>query len=131
MSIVVVSANRLWPITLLNDYFQVDTGNLNSWSVEVCYQQATLSVENFSISNLAIYPNPNNQNVLGVSLNKEATEGNINMFNLQGQLISAQAIVAENGTKQFNLNIEQLGTGVYFIEFYFNGKKEVKRLVKL
>ena len=69
--------------------------------------------------------------MLGVILNTEITEGNINMFNIQGQLISSQAIVAENGTKQFTLNVEHLGTGVYFIEFNFNGNKEVKRLVKL
>jgi phosphatidylserine/phosphatidylglycerophosphate/cardiolipin synthase-like enzyme len=90
----------------------------------------TITPQNAS-NEITIYPNPNIQNVLGVSLNKEVTEGSINMFNLQGQLISSQAIVAQNGTKQFNLNIEQLGTGVYFIEFNFNGNKEVKRLVKL
>jgi phosphatidylserine/phosphatidylglycerophosphate/cardiolipin synthase-like enzyme len=90
----------------------------------------TITPQNSS-NEITIYPNPNNQNVLGVSLNKEVIEGSINMFNLQGQLISSQAIVAENGTKQFNLNIEHLGTGVYFIEFNLNGNREVKRLVKL
>jgi phosphatidylserine/phosphatidylglycerophosphate/cardiolipin synthase-like enzyme len=90
----------------------------------------TITPQNTS-NEITIYPNPNNQNVLGVSLNKEVNEGSINMFNLQGQLISSQAIVAQNGTKQFNLNIQHLGTGVYFIEFNFNGNKEVKRLVKL
>jgi len=90
----------------------------------------TVTPQNAS-NEITIYPNPNNQNVLGVSLNKEVNEGSINMFNLQGQLISSQAIVAQNGTKQFTLNVEHLGTGVYFIEFNFNGNKEVKRLVRL
>jgi outer membrane receptor for monomeric catechols len=84
-----------------------------------------------ALNEISIYPNPNNQNVLSVSLNKEVNKGSISMFNLQGQLISSQAIVAENGTKHFTLSVEHLGTGVYFIEFNFNGNKEVKRLVKL
>ena len=83
-------------------------------------------------NNISIYPNPNNQNILGVSLKKVANEGTIHIVNIQGQLISPETlVVTQNTTKQFNLNIEHLGTGVYFIEFNFNGIKEVKRLVKL
>jgi PKD repeat protein len=104
--------------------------SLNSDS-EVINVLSTNGVNELNFKEISIYPNPNNQNVLSVSLNKEVNKGSISMFNLQGQLISSQAIVAENGTKHFTLNVEHLGTGVYFIEFNFNGNKEVKRLVKL
>jgi phosphatidylserine/phosphatidylglycerophosphate/cardiolipin synthase-like enzyme len=90
----------------------------------------TITPQNSS-NKISIYPNPNNQNILWVSLNNEVTHGNITMYNLQGQLISSQTLAAQNGTKEFNLSIEHLSTGVYFIEFYLDGNKEVKRLVKL
>jgi phosphatidylserine/phosphatidylglycerophosphate/cardiolipin synthase-like enzyme/DNA/RNA endonuclease YhcR with UshA esterase domain len=89
----------------------------------------TITSQNTS-NEINIYPNPNNQNILGVSINKEVANVSINMFDLQGQLISDQTVSAY-GAKQFNLNIEHLGAGIYFIEFNFNGKKELKRLVKL
>jgi phosphatidylserine/phosphatidylglycerophosphate/cardiolipin synthase-like enzyme/DNA/RNA endonuclease YhcR with UshA esterase domain len=89
----------------------------------------TITPQN-AFNEINIYPNPNNQNILGVSINKEVANVSINMFDLQGQLISDQTVSAY-GAKQFNLNIEHLGAGIYFIEFNFNGKKELKRLVKL
>lgn len=55
------STNGNWTLTI-NDFFQGDIGNLNSWSVEVCYLQASLITDSFGLHDFKLFPNPNNGN---------------------------------------------------------------------
>ena len=121
------STNGTWSL-LLNDYFQVDTGNLNSWSVEVCYQQATLSVENFSISNLAIYPNPNNGNFNIQFTSNSSNEINVGVHDMRGREIFAKKY-SNNGLFNENLQLSNVQSGIYLVTIQDGSSKVTKKIV--
>ena len=121
------STNGTWSL-LLNDYFQVDTGNLNSWSVEVCYQQATLSVENFSISNLAIYPNPNNGNFNIQFTSNSSNEINVGVHDMRGREIFAEKY-SNNGLFNENLQLNNAQSGIYLVTIQDGSSKVTKKIV--
>ena len=52
------SALGNWTLNV-SDNAGIDTGTIDSWSLEVCGEQ-TLAVESISDANFAVYPNPNN-----------------------------------------------------------------------
>jgi subtilisin-like proprotein convertase family protein len=121
------STNGTWSL-LLNDYFQVDTGNLNSWSVEVCYQQATLSVENFSISNLAIYPNPNNGKFNIQFTSNSSNEINVGVHDMRGREIFTKKY-SNNGLFNENLQLSNAQSGIYLVTIQDGSSKVTKKIV--
>jgi subtilisin-like proprotein convertase family protein len=113
---------------LLNDYFQGDTGNLNSWSIEVCYQQATLSNENFSINNLAIYPNPNNGNFNIQFTSNSSNEINVGVHDMRGREIFAKKY-SNNGLFNENLQLSNVQSGIYLVTIQDGSSKVTKKIV--
>ena len=121
------STNGTWGL-LLNDYFQIDTGSLNSWSVEVCYQQATLSEENFSISNLAIYPNPNNGNFNIQFTSNSSNEINVGVHDMRGREIFTNKY-SNNGLFNENLQLSNVQSGIYLVTIQDGSSKVTKKIV--
>ncbi|MBP6038695.1 MAG: T9SS type A sorting domain-containing protein [Flavobacterium sp.] len=121
------STNGTWGL-LLNDYFQIDTGSLNSWSVEVCYQQATLSEENFSISNLAIYPNPNNGNFNIQFTSNSSNEINVGVHDMRGREIFTNKY-SNNGLFNENLQLSNAQSGIYLVTIQDGSSKVTKKIV--
>ena len=113
---------------MLNDYFQEDTGSLNSWSVEVCYQQATLSEENFSISNLAIYPNPNNGNFNIQFTSNSSNEINVGVHDMRGREIFTNKY-SNNGLFNENLQLSNVQSGIYLVTIQDGSSKISKKIV--
>jgi subtilisin-like proprotein convertase family protein len=121
------TTNGNWSLTI-NDYFQGDIGTLNSWSVEVCYVQATLTSENFGLENFTLYPNPNNGNF---NIQFTSTSGNeikVNVHDVRGREIYAKSFT-NNGLFNENLQLDTVQSGVYLVTVQDGSRKEVKKIV--
>lgn len=84
------------------------------------FQNNTMSIAENSLEAFNIYPNPANT-VIHISRN--ITVEKVDMYNIYGQHVLSQ-------TKNANhVMVENLDTGVYLMTVYFNGKKEVKKVI--
>lgn len=82
-----------------------------------------LSVSQFTIEGLRVYPNPADD-VITIS-SKEAISG-VKIYNMLGQLV----LTANPGTDAAQINIAQIDAGTYAAEVTANGQKEVVKIIK-
>lgn len=121
------TTNGNWSLTM-NDYFQGDIGTLNSWSVEVCYIQATLTSENFGLENFTLYPNPNNGS-FNIQFNSNTgNEIKVNVHDVRGREIFAKSY-NNNGLFNESLELNNVQSGVYLVTVQDGARKEVKKIV--
>lgn len=121
------NTNGNWSLTI-NDYFQGDTGTLNSWSVEVCYIQATLDSESFGLDNFTLYPNPNNGNFTIQFNSNTGNEIKVNVHDVRGREIFAKSY-NNNGLFNESLELNNVQSGVYLVTVQDGARKEVKKIV--
>ncbi len=72
----------------------------------------------------SIYPNPT-ENFLTIEFENEKAE-NIRIFNVLGELVYTTNTI----DTKLVIDVAEFATGTYFVEFQFNGFREVKKLVK-
>lgn len=121
------TTNGNWSLTI-NDYFQGDIGTLNSWSVEVCYVQATLTSENFGLENFTLYPNPNNGNFNIQFTSNSGNEIKVNVHDIRGREIYSKSYT-NNGLFNENLQLNNVQSGVYLVTVEDGSIKETKKIV--
>ena len=121
------NTNGNWSLTM-NDYFQGDIGTLNSWSVEVCYVQATLKSESFGLENFTLYPNPNNGNFNIQFTSTSSDEIKVNVHDIRGREIYSKSYT-NNGLFNENLQLSNVQSGVYLVTVQDGARKEVKKIV--
>lgn len=121
------ASNGNWQL-LINDYFQGDTGNLNSWSVEVCYQTAVLGTERFGLQDFMIFPNPNNGNFNVQFKSATGNDIKVNVHDIRGREILNQSF---QNTGLFNQNVElrNVQTGIYIVTVQDGDRKEIQKIV--
>ncbi|MAB48844.1 MAG: internalin [Flavobacteriaceae bacterium] len=94
----------------------------NMYSTSV---QENLSVNDFELNDVVLFPNPvNNQLYIKSKLNIDT----IKIFDINGRLIQNKTMNDSN--VQNEVSVLALKSGVYFIEVYSNGQKEVLRFIK-
>ncbi len=94
----------------------------NMYSTSV---QENLSVNDFELNDVVLFPNPvNNQLYIKSNLNIDT----IKIFDINGRLIQNKTMNDSN--VQNEVSVSALKSGVYFIEVYSNGQKEVLRFIK-
>jgi len=104
-----------------------DGGSLVSWSLDVCAVGPELGTKSNSISNFAVYPNPNSGS-FNIRFDNDATSAvNVAVYDLRGRQIYAnnfqqKAVFDEN----INLNVE---AGIYMITVKNGDKQEVRKIV--
>ena len=121
------NSNGVWTLWA-NDNYNGDNGTINNWSIEVCYQQATLLEENFSISNLAIYPNPNNGNFNIQFTSNSSNEINVGVHDMRGREIFAKKY-SNNGLFNENLQLSNVQSGIYLVTIQDGSSKVTKKIV--
>jgi len=113
---------------LVNDFFLGDTGNLNSWSVEICYTSAVLSTQNFSLKDFKIYPNPNNGNFNIQFDSQSGNEIKVGVHDIRGRQIFNQSF-ENTGLFNQNLELNDIQSGVYMVTVQDGDKKETRKIV--
>ena len=78
---------------------------------------------------VTIYPNPANESTtLSLNLNN-ASNVEMKLVNVSGQVLSSSNFSVLSGIHNFNLNTSNYDSGIYFIELTINGTKVAKRLM--
>jgi len=67
---------------------------------------------------------------VGIRL-KKATEVNIEVINLYGQTVLTIKLTGKTGDNQFEISLENLPNGVYFIKADVAGKQTQTKVVKM
>lgn len=117
----------VWTLTV-TDAYNSDGGTINNWGLTFCSPTAPLDVAANELSDLAIYPNPNNGN-FNVKFKNTATDlVDITIYDMSGRIIFSKNY---NSNGDFNENI-QLGnvqTGVYLLSIFDGERKQVQRII--
>ncbi len=109
-----------------NNVITVDYDNcdlMQTWS----FIEETLSVQEVEENNLSIFPNPVKQ-TFSVKGLKQSGWLEFEIFNLNGQLVDANKVYAEQGFAE--VNAQDLRSGVYLIILKYNDKISVLKLIK-
>lgn len=113
-----------WTLTVTDNNIN-NTGTLVSWGVDF---GCTLGTNEFGITDLAIYPNPNRGNFNIQFENPTSNEIKVNVFDMRGRKIfenkySSQAVFNEN------IQLNNAQAGVYLVSVTDGNQKLVKRIV--
>lgn len=78
-------------------------------------------------SNISIYPNPTNGQLVVISLQSSVNAASIKLINLTGQTVLEKQ---NQSGKQFSIDLSVLPSGIYFVEVNENEKVRRGKLVK-
>lgn len=110
----------------VTDFFNGDTGTLNSWAVNF---GCVLSNEDFSNSQpLVVFPNPSKGNFTVRFDNPLDEQVNISVIDMRGRTIFENNYEAGSTFNQ-EIQLENAQSGVYLLNFTNGDRKEVKRIV--
>jgi len=102
-------------------YLEVDTFELSSTSTSINNNNLDLK--------FSIYPNPANNNLTLDFTSENSNKSILSITNIIGEKIKESQINTVAGINTFNLNLEGINNGVYFINLINNSSKSTKKLV--
>jgi len=112
-----VSENSLgaWKLKVVDDADQ-DTGNLESWSLELCTSEPSLAVNNYVFDNFKVYPNPSS-GIFNIEFTSKSTSNvSITVFDLLGRKIMQKEYIKSNPVFKDALNINHISSGLYILQ---------------
>lgn len=113
---------------LAADFWNVDTGTVNSWSVQVCTQTVTLSNPDFGLVDLVVFPNPNRGNFTVKFDNHSNLNVNIQVTDIQGRSVYQNQFAAQD-LFQKEIQLPNVPTGVYMVKVSNGEFQEVKKIL--
>ena len=123
-----LASEGTWTLSVA-DYWNIDTGTINSWSIEVCSQSVTpLAAVSFGLTNFTLYPNPNNGNFTIQFSSESSNDVNIKVHDLRGRQVFAKSF-QNNGLFNQELNLNNTASGIYLVTVQDGNKKEVKKII--
>jgi hypothetical protein len=87
-----------------------------------------LSSESYEISDLVLYPNPNNGNFNIQFTSNSSNEINVGVHDMRGREIFAKKY-SNNGLFNENLQLNNAQSGIYLVTIQDGSRKEVKKIV--
>jgi subtilisin-like proprotein convertase family protein len=110
------------------DFFQGDTGTINSWSIEICTTRVVpLSTESFVNADFNIYPNPSNGQITIESPLFEQNNFQIRLFDISGKQITTQELAKRKSNILDFSNL--LSSGIYLLQIESESTSSVHKLV--
>jgi len=80
------------------------------------------------LSNVAVYPNPAKDNINLSFVNENAENASYQMVNVIGQTIRTQNIPSVKGETLYNVNLNGIESGIYFIKLSVGNKTSVTKI---
>ena len=109
------------------DFYNGDTGTVNSWSLNVCYL-VDLSAQQFELNDLTIVPNPNSGN-FNVKFNSTSeNDVLINVYDISGRQIFAKSYPNQSVFAQ-NIQLDNVQAGVYLVNIQDGNQKSVRKII--
>jgi uncharacterized repeat protein (TIGR01451 family) len=88
---------------------------------------AQLANDQFSSTNLSVYPNPANE-IITIQLNSNSFIKQIQLIDMLGRVIKKESYSSSNYSEVMNL--KEVGSGTYFVEVTTDSnKKEIKKII--
>jgi len=116
-----------WVLTI-TDNANPSGGNLTGWDLEVCTWQAPLGMEENTINNFEIYPNPN-KGVFNIKMNTTfESEVDIIVYDIRGRRVYNMHYESSTNFKE-EVKLNSVQSGLYFIEVNNGSKKIVKKII--
>ena len=124
-SFVGENINGDWTLTV-QDFFNGDGGSVDVFGLEICYDN-NLSIENQVLSQFSLYPNPSSGRV-EVTFNQSLGQDvNVEIFDLNGRILKTFEV--KNSSNNFNFNLNDLSSGIYFVKLKTQNAQAVKKLI--
>ncbi len=90
-------------------------------------RQQSLGTENFELTGVTLYPNPNN-GVFNLSLNAASGNVKVEVFDTRGRLILNKSI-SGNGMVNETINLQDVQSGIYFVNIQDGSRKITKKII--
>ncbi|WP_432672260.1 reprolysin-like metallopeptidase [Flavobacterium sp. SM2513] len=117
----------VWTLTV-TDAVNEDGGTINNWGISFCSSSAPLEVAKNQLSDLMVYPNPNNGN-FNVQFKNAATDTvELNIYDMSGRIIFKRAY-SNQGDFNENVQLNMIQSGVYLISIFDGERTQVKRII--
>ncbi|MFM9987368.1 reprolysin-like metallopeptidase [Flavobacterium sp.] len=120
-------ANGTWRLTTA-DFYNGDTGTINSWGVTLCNKTYTLSNDEFEFTDFNLYPNPNNGSFAVKFTSDSSNDIKINVHDMRGRQVYEKSF-SNTGAFNQNINLNKVEAGIYLVSIVDGAKKTVKRIV--
>ena len=118
--------NGTWNLVFV-DFYNVDAGVVNEWSLEIC-QDSGLSLAENELDNLAIYPNPNNGS-FNVGFNPKSGEAiSIDVYDMRGRLIYDKIYSSVSRFEEV-VQLNNAQSGVYMLTISDGSRKVTKKII--
>jgi len=120
--------NGNWTLRIL-DSVNLDGGTLTGWSLNLCKNEAVpLSVNDNSLQNFALYPNPNKGNFTISFTSDNSEKVNVGVFDIRGRSVFSKEY-QNNGLFNENMQLDNLQSGVYLVKVQNGSKQLTKKIV--
>lgn len=119
-------AQGQWELSIV-DFFNGDTGTLNNWSIEICYE-APLSIIDNDLNELSIFPNPTNGEFTINFIPKSGKGITVEVYDIRGRAIYMQHY---NSVSRFEevISLNNVQSGVYLLRIFDGLQKVTKRII--
>lgn len=112
------------------DWWPGDVGSLNNFTVQVCYENTVpLANESFTgLENFTIYPNPNNGNFNINFTSQSSNDIEVLVHDIRGRQVYNKSFSSNTVFNQ-NIQLNNVGSGVYIVTVKDGERKENKKIV--
>jgi len=118
--------NGIWNLVFV-DFYDGDTGVVNSWSLELCVDSG-LSVTENELENLSVYPNPNNGE-FNIGFNPTSGEDiSIEVYDIRGRVIYSN-IYSNVSRFEEVIRLNNAQSGVYLLTIADGTQKVTKKII--
>ena len=122
-------ATGTWSLSA-TDFASVDTGSVNSWSIQVCTNTFALSTPTVGFIDFAVYPNPNKGN-FNLQFTSNSSNGNgvkVLVHDMRGRVILENNFES-SATFNQNIQLNNAQSGVYLLTVTDGEMKQTKKIV--
>lgn len=117
-------SNGVWTLTV-QDFFNDDSGNINSWGIDF---GCTLANQQFDVADISVYPNPNSGNFTLQYSNPISDEVTVNVFDIRGRKIYENSF-GNQATINETIQLTDAQAGLYLMTITDGNRKEVKKII--
>jgi hypothetical protein len=117
-------------LTITNAYINSAAGPTTE-TVVVINSNYTLGMKESikeSLTNVVVYPNPAKDNINLSFVNENADNASYQIVNVIGQTIRTQSIPSVKGETLYNVNLNGIESGIYFVKLSVGNKSSVTKI---
>ena len=121
------NSQGVWTLRV-QDAFNQDGGAINSWSLDICSENAPASIEDLIGFNFGLYPNPTKGNFTVAMNQVESEKIGVAVYDMRGRIIFEKSY-ANNGSFNQEIQLMNPQAGVYLVKVSDGNNQETKRLI--